>query len=57
VISNVQFDDMITVLLGKEAGGHTFAHSVVVLAKRHRTTSLSASIVGINNDVRVATGI
>ena len=48
---------MIIVLFGREAGGHTDEHSVDELAKRHRTTSLSISIVGINRVVRTPTGI
>ena len=53
----VQVDDVRIVLLGREAGGHTSEHSVAELAKRHRTTSLSLSIVGIIKFVGTPTGI
>jgi len=57
VIYIVQFDATIVVPLGKDAGGHTLAHSFVPLAKRHRTLSLSLSVVGIVKAVWTPTGI
>jgi hypothetical protein len=36
VMNNVQFDKSI-VPFGNDAGGHTSAHSLELLAKRHRT--------------------
>ena len=43
--------------VGNDDGGHTSPHSLLPLANRHRTLSLSSSIVGIDIVCGIPAGI